>query len=693
MPKRKTKARIKAVLAVTVSVTLIIGGLVMWNPLEKWQYKLTNSLYDRNEASSDIVIVGIDEDSLNSELGRWQSWNRTYYSQILGNLSEADPKVIAFDIMFTERSTGISEDNLSEIISDEPTYEEYFSETIQFMGKDHPDDLKLAEVFESIENIIILVSSNFTNDLVTTDIVENLELFEGTVHEAVSDYYWDSDDLARRVPIGLEDKSTGDEYFALSAAIAKMVNGSLPESLYEVLDENNQMLINYAAPPYSYEIIPFIDVYTGKFDEAAIKDKIVLIGVTTDLISDHVQTPTSYDTPMPGVEFHANALQTILEENFLVEQSKISQLIVIFFLTLSIALAVMILGVFSGFFTLITSIVIYFFSAQPLFNTGIIINLVYPILALFAAYLVTTLYKYLTETKEKNELRGAFSKYVNKDLVNKIMENPEMLKLGGEKRTVTVFFSDIASFTTFSEQCTPEELVTQLNEYFEVMAGIIRNNGGTLNKFDGDAIMAFWGAPLDEPNHATLAAQSALECRLALPGLHAKWGGEGKPLLDFRVGLATGDVIAGNVGSQDRFDYTVMGDIVNLGSRLEGANKQYGTHVMISDAVLAIIAEQFEVRRLDKLRVKGKELPVDVFELIAAKGQIPEEALSVVGEFHQAIEYYRNQKFEEAQTRFETILVKHPNDGPTKVYIERCVHFKQNPPVDGWDGTWVMDHK
>jgi len=205
--------------------------------------------------------------------------------------------------------------------------------------------------------------------------------------------------------------------------------------------------------------------------------------------------------------------------------------------------------------------------------------------------------------------------------------------------------------------------------------------------------MAFWGAPLDEPNHATLAAQSALECRLALPGLHAKWGGEGKPLLDFRVGLATGDVIAGNVGSQDRFDYTVMGDIVNLGSRLEGANKQYGTHVMISDAVLAIIAEQFEVRRLDKLRVKGKELPVDVFELIAAKGQIPEEALSVVGEFHQAIEYYRNQKFEEAQTRFETILVKHPNDGPTKVYIERCVHFKQNPPVDGWDGTWVMDHK
>lgn len=691
MKKQKLIRKLSLIPLITLGVTILFSAIATWDPLEKWQLKLTNHFYDQNIPSDEIVIIGIDEGSLEGGIGKWGTWSRTVYSEIIETLEQSNAKSIAIDLFFTNESDGISSQNLLEIINQDPTLEEYFKETFTYLGETHPDDEIFGETIKEYNNIYIAENFNEINYYQ----VEVIPIFENILGETNTSsvlYYPDSDDVVRRIPTTIST-TNGEPLTALSVDIAENYLGELPSSFYESLDENNEMLINYAAPPYSFEIIPFANVYNGFLDEEDVKDKIVLIGIVTERLQDHISTPTSSDTLMPGVEMHANAIQTILDENFLTEQSTASQVATIFLLTLLLTAAVLFTGILPGVAITAALITGYQFAAEPIFDRGLILNLVYPTLALLTAYLVTTLYKFFTESKEKKQLKGAFSKYVNKDLANKILDNPEMLKLGGEKRIITVFFSDIASFTTFSEKCEPEALVAQLNEYFDVMAGIILKNGGNLNKFEGDAIMAFWGAPLDQPDHGPLAAKSALECRASLRDLHAKWQQEGKPLLNFRVGLSTGEVIAGNVGSRDRFDYTVMGDIVNLGSRLESANKQYGTHVMIPDATAAILGDQFELRRLDRLRVKGKEQPVDVYELLAHKGQLQEAHQKIIQDFHQAIEYYRNQKFDEAIARFQEVAKLAPNDGPTQTYLARCEHFKQNPPAQGWDGTWTLDHK
>ena len=254
---------------------------------------------------------------------------------------------------------------------------------------------------------------------------------------------------------------------------------------------------------------------------------------------------------------------------------------------------------------------------------------------------------------------------------------------------MTAFFADIASFTTWSEGTEPEALVAQLNEYFSMISEIIMQNQGTVDKFEGDAIMAFWGAPLPLPNHAELACKAALECRYALEDLNKKWESEGKRKINIRVGINSGEAIIGNIGSKERFDYTAIGDTINLAARLESANKFYATQIMISEKSLT---EGFETRRLDRVRVKGKTEPIDIYELLAEKGKLPEKVVTLVGEFHQAIEYYRNGKFAEAKERFEKLLAEVGHDGPTKTYIARIEKLIANPP-EGWDGTWTFDSK
>ena len=571
MKKQKLLKKISYTLLFTVVTTILFTALAAWNPLNKWQLKLTNHLYDRNEPSDEIVIVGIDNVSISDEgLGRWQDWSRLAYVDVIKNLEEAGAKTIGFDIFFTQGSKGISEESLIDIISDNPTMDEYFEQTVDFLKDEHPDDILLAEVLAEFDNIVIGEEMHMDE---SGNIIENismLDIFKESVESAHVFYMADSDDVGRRIPVTITSLDEEEKFHSLSAVLAEKYKTGALDNL-----EGNELLINYAAEPYSFKMIPFMDAYSNLLEGVDLEDKIVLIGIVTEFIQDHVLTPTSPYVEMPGVEMHANAIQTILDESYLTEQTVAGQTVMIAVLTFVLIGAVMFLPIFGGVGATVVVIAGHQLSAPLFFDKGLIINLVYPALALLAAYLTTTLYKYMTEVREKAQLKGAFGKYVNKDLANKILENPEMLKLGGEKRVITVFFSDIANFTHFSEQCEPEALVQQLNEYFDVMASIILKNGGNLNKFEGDAIMAFWGAPLDQADHAVLGAKSALECRAALTSLHQKWGQEGKPLLNFRVGLSTGEVIAGNVGSHERFDYTVMGDIVNLGARLESANKEY----------------------------------------------------------------------------------------------------------------------
>jgi adenylate cyclase len=692
MKKQKLIKKLTAAVLITVVTTILATALASLNPLNKWQLKLTNHLYNRNAPSDEIVIVAIDEGSLDEDsgLGKWQDWDRSYYGEAIENLNKKGASTIAVDLVFSEESQGISKLNLEEILLESSSFEDAFKTTVSYTATPHPEDEAFAEILEKYGNTIIAKSHSESNGP-NIKPEEPIAIIAKNTYAASALAYSDDDEVFRRTYPYLYNLNIEEWEPNFSVKTIELHLGETPAALENNL-VNDQLIVNFAAPPYSFTAIPFVDAYYNYLDEIDLKDKIVLIGPTADRFKDTFLTPTSTSVPMPGVEFRANEIQTILEGSYLLEQSVAGQAVMIALLTLILTAAVMFLPIFGGVAATIVIIAGHQFSAQTFFNNGLILNLVYPTLALLAAYLATTLYKFVTEVREKKQIKGAFGKYVNKDLANKILDNPEALKLGGDRRTITVFFSDIANFTNFSEKSEPEALVAQLNEYFEVMAGVILRNNGNLNKFEGDAIMAFWGAPLDQPNHAVLAAKSALECRAALTQLHQKWQQAGKPLLNFRVGLSTGDAIAGNVGSSERFDYTVMGDIVNLGSRLESANKEYGTHVMIPDATVSQLGDAFELRRLDKLRVKGKDEPVDVFELMALKGQLTDQHRTIIDQFHQAIEYYRNQKFAEAEARFNEVLLLAPNDGPTKVYIARCKHFQNSPP-QGFDGTWTLDHK
>lgn len=290
--------------------------------------------------------------------------------------------------------------------------------------------------------------------------------------------------------------------------------------------------------------------------------------------------------------------------------------------------------------------------------------------------------------KAKKTLNRLFERYTSPEVVKELLEHPERCKLGGEKRIATVFFSDIAGFTTISESMPPEKLVPFLNEYLSVMTDIILDEGAYLDKYEGDAIMAVFGVPVDRGgDHAVRACRAALANRKALPQLWKKWEERGLPKIDIRVGLNTGPMIVGNMGSERRLDYTVIGDTVNLASRLEGANKVFGTHIMIGPGTKEMVGNNFETRKLAILQVKGKDKPAEVFELIAERGEISESLKDVIGTFEQGLDLYLKREWDQAYKLFEKANSINGPDPPSEYYMKQCRQFISHEPGDDWTGV------
>jgi adenylate cyclase len=273
-----------------------------------------------------------------------------------------------------------------------------------------------------------------------------------------------------------------------------------------------------------------------------------------------------------------------------------------------------------------------------------------------------------------------------------MLKDPTKLKLGGDKKTLSVLFSDIRGFTTVSETMTPEELVHLLNEYLTAMTDIVFKYDGLLDKYMGDAIMAVYGAPLDQPDHPVRACRTALDMMEELKKLQTKWSEEGRPILQVGVGINSGDMVVGNMGSQMRFDYTVMGDSVNLGSRLEGINKEYGTNIVISEYTYAAVKDILFCRELDSVVVKGKKLPVKIYELLCEKKDAePHETFLRL--FESGLEKYKQKQWDEAIAIFRQVLELRPGDTPSELYIRRCEELKECPPPEFWDCVYTMTRK
>jgi adenylate cyclase len=428
-------------------------------------------------------------------------------------------------------------------------------------------------------------------------------------------------------------------------------------------------------------------------DPALFKDKIVFVATTAAGTYDLRVTPLSPFTP--GVVIQMTALDNLLRGQAMESAPHWAFVLTTLLLCVGTAWAFALVQRQALKFLLIAGLAIAYYGlvVHAFRSHGVWMELVFPEGALALTYAVSATVEYLTEGRQRRVLRAVFDKYMAAEVVDEIMRNPAGIKLGGEKKELTIFFSDVAGFTTISEKLDPEDLVILLNHYLTAMTDIILRHRGNVNKYLGDGIMAIFGAPRGEPNHASLACYAALENQSALARLREEWKAQGHPEVIARIGINSGPLVVGNVGSQVRMEYTVMGDSVNLASRLEGANKFYDTLILLGPRTYELAKPDIEAREVDMLRVKGKLMPVVVYELLARKGELSAEKQRVVDLYLEGLAAYKRRNFAAAKERFASALALDPSDGPSRVYLQRAQDYLEAPPPPDWDGVYVLKSK
>jgi adenylate cyclase len=403
-----------------------------------------------------------------------------------------------------------------------------------------------------------------------------------------------------------------------------------------------------------------------------------------------------FDNEYPNVGTHASLANTILTEDFISEAPIWFSVLAALALTAALVLALRntkpLITILAG----VAASVIVIGAAMAIFAVfGLYIPILPPLLSIFFTFLALTFIQFLTTEREKGFIRNAFSHYLSEEVIKDIVGNPNKLKLGGELRHMTAVFTDIKGFSTISESLSPEALVHLLNEYLTGMSDLILDLGGTIDKYEGDAIISFFGAPLDLPEHALKACQATVRMKKAEAELNIRFLEKGLAPSNLltRMGINTGDMVVGNMGTTRKMNYTIMGDSVNLAARLEGVNKQYGTWLCISEDTMKEAISGIEVRRLDRIRVVGKAQPIRIFELVDEKGMLTQVKADTIGLFEAALTKFESRLWDEADAAFQKVLSLDPEDGPSKTYIERIVKYKQTPPPANWDGVFNLTMK
>ncbi len=429
--------------------------------------------------------------------------------------------------------------------------------------------------------------------------------------------------------------------------------------------------------------------YAGR-SSPALRDAICFYGLTAAGTHDIAPTPVSSSYPMLGV--HPNLYSSIMTNQLLREMPRAWRPPL--YLVLGLFVALYAVGGNAGRVAFMTLLVLgtYVGGAYLLFErAGWMIDLVGPVLVVAGTAGSVAYQSYRREEEQRQFIRGAFEQYMNVNIVQQIAENPDSLQLGGQDLDATAFFSDVAGFTSISESLSSQELVALLNEYLTAMTEIVFQYDGLLDKYEGDAIIAIFGAPVQIEDHATKACHASIDMQRKLVEMRQQWHREGRPEMTARIGVNSGNMTVGNMGSTMRFDYTMMGDTVNLASRLEGANKEYQTHLMCSEFTLERCNGSVQARELDLLRVKGKNLPVRVYEVYAkANDTVDPQFAEAIEHYTRGLTRYHERQFQEAMGEFTAALKLQPDDGPSKTYLERCRIYADAPPPADWDGAFTM---
>lgn len=635
-----------------VLTTLFVCGLYAAGIFSGFNLFATDLLYSEKKVAHPVVVVAIDDVSIQS-VGQWP-WRREVYADLLEELREASPSVVAFDILFSETSRYGEDDDQA------------FAQAIL----DFPAHVILAEEIV-FDNRGVVVSQN-----------RPLEIFNAkTGHINLT---LDRDNVLRRMPTKITVKDTKKEPFVYEVA----GKGSEEES----------RRIVYRGGPGAVTVVPVKDILSGTAVSQIPAHAYVFVGSTAASLHDEHATPLSKGVLTSGVEIQAQMLDNILTGDRLRDISSIALFAII---TLLVFLS-WVIGLYVPKISITSSLLVGLFITQIIaviisFEVGVVIPIVYTSLAVLLSGILSLIVRYVYSDSEKRVIKNAFKKYVSEDVLGEIMENPDAVSLGGKEFNATILFSDVRGFTSLSEKLTPTELVTFLNMYLSRMTNIVLDNKGVIDKYIGDAIMAFWGAPLQTEDHAYKSIVAAALMVDGLVEFNREAEEKGYSPIALGIGINTGDIVAGNMGSEKRFDYTVMGDSVNLASRLEGQSKQYGVEIIASEYTLASLSDMdkhklessgVRWREIDTIAVKGKKKPVSIFEVLSPNQAREKE--DMLRSFDDVYAYYKNADWKKCIDACEQYL-KIWNDAPTSVILERAQYYIKHP--DEWVGYHISKKK
>ena len=709
----------------------------------------------------DVVIIDIDNTSVapveEGGLGRYHNWPHAYHGQLINTVSSGNPAAIIFDIIFDEENT-FRYDLVNALASDNQSNNEALSNvTNQFLYSNDPTKFVTATsnsrktynaiVFEEedtlnflpkmdsepegynySDHIILNVSDEAKRRLPNADRIGNtyVDLLSSSVGNGSANFPQDEDGVIRRAPTAIYFDGPDHVYPSLVMSAAIDILGIKKDGGFDYdfeekvlrlidttntvvreipIDEKGRMYVNYYGKfqtfyylPYSYCIDP--EMLPPDYWE----NKVAFVGASLPGLMDLRNTPVQ--ETFAGVEIHANVMQSILKNEFVILKDQSSTFYSI--LLICILMGMMISFPKKPFYALpipLLGIIGWMVYANFQFITNLtMLEVVRPVLSMMGTFGGIFLYNYFGAEKDKRFLKNTFSTYISPELIDQMYEAKEQPSLGGEEGYHTAFFTDIQSFSAFSEKLTANDLVELLNDYLTEMTDILLDNKGTLDKYIGDAIVAFYGAPAPVDDHEYWACLTAVKMQDRLAELRGKWQGEGDRWPEIvhnmqnRIGINTGSLVTGNMGSTMRMNYTMMGDTVNLAARLEASAKQYGIYIQVAEETYNACKDKFIWRDLDYVIVMGKTEPAQVFELISEDGNMPPGYDKLLPAYNEALKLYRNQDWVKAVDAFKESdkledMFPGRKTNPSRIYIPRCEHYRDNPPGDDWDGSWALTKK
>ena len=736
---------LRLVLSAVILIALLVdtSGAFKYpflNQLESWTYDARLNFTRLDTIDERIVIVDIDENSLALE-GRWP-WSRDKLATIVDNLFDVyQANVVGFDIVFAEKdeSSGLKEFEklaLTEL-KDDPLfhmaldnlrpslqYDEMFAEALKgrnvVMGYYLKSNVPDGEAGQTglLPSPITKISPQLSSRLPINKAPgygANLEILQSSARSGgfFDNPFVDSDGVFRRVPLVQIHQ---DQLFSsLSLATTKaylenseinlnvVANGEKDNQYYALesirlkdlsipVDINGAVYVPFRGMAYSFPYVSIHDILNQTADPDVLKDKIILVGTTAPGLLDLRSTPVQ--SIFPGVEVHANIISGILDQRINHRPAWVIgyEFVILIFIAITMALLLPITSPLMA--TIATSVFVMLTIAGTLFawNNHIILPLASPLLLMVLTFVLHMSYGFFVESRGKRLLANLFGQYIPPELVDEMSKSPTEFSLDGENKVMTVLFSDVRGFTTISEGMDPKQLTQLMNALLTPMTRVIHKNRGTIDKYMGDAIMSFWGAPLDDPDHARNALYAAMDMMVELRIMQKDFESRGWPPVNIGIGLNTGNMNVGNMGSEFRMAYTVLGDSVNLGARLEGLTKEYGVNIIVSESTKASVPE-FIYRDLDRVRVKGKNEPIAIFEPIGTEDDLDQETKSELSKYNQALKDFRAQNWDKAEIDFLDLSRSFPDRFLYQVYLDRVSYYRNNLPGENWDGVFTHTSK